>query len=276
MKPDNILVRLEHPLTAKLADFGLARRFPQGQPHARTGAPLYWAPEIQAKGSYSSKADMFSFGLVLLQCFSHWDPARDKITLQQIGAKAHGHWMSSDIVPLVLKVPSRFQPLIRGLLRRKPEDRWSALQCLGWLTSLAADSMQRSKTHTPVHFTQQDVQFPGAGLDKRETARKKRPASSSLEHRVFESTSLPFRGPTNNKTVSSPSDLPSTLPWGVPHVRSETAGASFAEPMPLSEPSTPGHEDENFSESGDDPLPTHISQDDFKQDWPGEGDNCGS
>ncbi|PNH11708.1 Serine/threonine-protein kinase ULK2 [Tetrabaena socialis] len=59
-------------LTAKVADFGLSLPLQEGATHAShrfQGTPLYCAPEVIATGHLSPKADVWSFGLMLLELF---------------------------------------------------------------------------------------------------------------------------------------------------------------------------------------------------------------
>ncbi|PNH11939.1 putative receptor-like protein kinase [Tetrabaena socialis] len=59
-------------LTAKVADFGLSLPLEEGATHAShrfQGTPLCSAPELVAAGRLSPKADLWSFGLMLLELF---------------------------------------------------------------------------------------------------------------------------------------------------------------------------------------------------------------
>ncbi|PNH01158.1 Proline-rich receptor-like protein kinase PERK7 [Tetrabaena socialis] len=59
-------------LTAKVADFGLSLPLEEGATHAShrfQGTPLCSAPELVAAGLLSPKADLWSFGLMLLELF---------------------------------------------------------------------------------------------------------------------------------------------------------------------------------------------------------------
>ena len=63
IKPANILL---HRGKVKLADFGLAKRFLQGELHSTfAGSPLNMAPEIIRGREYSEKVDVYSAGTVL-------------------------------------------------------------------------------------------------------------------------------------------------------------------------------------------------------------------
>jgi hypothetical protein len=68
IKASNIL--LDSRLRAKIADFGLAREFQEDKSHVSTaiaGTLGYMAPEYIAHGQLSEKADVYSFGVLLLE-----------------------------------------------------------------------------------------------------------------------------------------------------------------------------------------------------------------
>ncbi|KAL4639023.1 hypothetical protein ACB092_03G188300 [Castanea dentata] len=68
IKASNIL--LDSRLRAKIADFGLARSFEEDQSHISTaiaGTLGYMAPEYLAHGQLTEKADVYSFGVLLLE-----------------------------------------------------------------------------------------------------------------------------------------------------------------------------------------------------------------
>ncbi|KAL8150128.1 hypothetical protein V2J09_019936 [Rumex salicifolius] len=68
IKASNIL--LDSRLRAKIADFGLARSFEEDKSHISTaiaGTMGYMAPEYLAHGQLTEKADVYSFGVLLLE-----------------------------------------------------------------------------------------------------------------------------------------------------------------------------------------------------------------
>ncbi|KAL4574028.1 hypothetical protein LXL04_020850 [Taraxacum kok-saghyz] len=71
IKASNILLDLK--LRAKIADFGLARSFQDDKTHISTaiaGTLGYMAPEYLAHGQLTEKADVYSFGVLLLEIVS--------------------------------------------------------------------------------------------------------------------------------------------------------------------------------------------------------------
>ncbi|GFP96640.1 cysteine-rich receptor-like protein kinase 10, partial [Phtheirospermum japonicum] len=71
IKASNIL--LDDKWVPKIADFGMARLYPEDQTHINTratGTNGYMAPEYVMYGHLSEKADVFSFGVVVLELIS--------------------------------------------------------------------------------------------------------------------------------------------------------------------------------------------------------------
>ncbi|XP_058091863.1 cysteine-rich receptor-like protein kinase 3 isoform X2 [Magnolia sinica] len=68
IKLGNVL--LDENFTAKIADFGLARLFPEDKTHISTGIAGtlgYMAPEYLVRGKLTEKADVYSFGVLVIE-----------------------------------------------------------------------------------------------------------------------------------------------------------------------------------------------------------------
>ncbi|XVE75000.1 hypothetical protein DITRI_Ditri12bG0062600 [Diplodiscus trichospermus] len=68
IKLSNVL--LDEDLTPKIADFGLARLFPEDKTHISTGIAGtlgYMAPEYVVRGKLTEKADVYSFGVLVIE-----------------------------------------------------------------------------------------------------------------------------------------------------------------------------------------------------------------
>lgn len=128
LKPENILVASRTPLLLKLADFGLAN----DKTHLETfcGTQVYIAPEICQRGVYTTAVDLWSLGVIILECV--WglpsiNPQKPHERLYRGGLA----WCSSivrhandvDSVPLM-------ELLTAGMLRLNPDERLSAEACL--------------------------------------------------------------------------------------------------------------------------------------------------
>ncbi len=139
VKPENVLVRQSENgqgLVVKLADFGTSKRQVVGKMETFAGTGIYMAPEFWKRPlRYNDKVDMFSLGLIGVQCFTRWDPSSDAewTSRSPSTSREHAAWMSKVIFPHVADAPEQFRPLLRALLRRKPEKRWTANKCLKFL-----------------------------------------------------------------------------------------------------------------------------------------------
>jgi serine/threonine protein kinase len=77
IKPSNVMLVVYGTTTfrarARLADFGIASGFPattEKETGATTGTAAYLSPEQALREAATSASDIYSFGLVLLECFT--------------------------------------------------------------------------------------------------------------------------------------------------------------------------------------------------------------
>ncbi|EUB61633.1 Serine/threonine-protein kinase unc-51 [Echinococcus granulosus] len=132
LKPGNILLsyygdfpsvnEVPGPLiTFKLADFGFARFLQDGiMAETMCGSPMYMAPEVLMCQKYDARADIWSMGIIVYQCYVGKAPfyANSPEALKNIYLKT---------VDLRPKIPRETSPNLRDLLLkmliRKPADR---------------------------------------------------------------------------------------------------------------------------------------------------------
>ena len=72
LKPQNLLVNSEW--SCKVSDFGISIVSSHTTHMTCIGTPIYMAPEVLAKDKYSEKADVFSFGVLLVEIYSAMRP----------------------------------------------------------------------------------------------------------------------------------------------------------------------------------------------------------
>lgn len=187
VKPSNILME---GTTAILGDFGAAQRCVQGNLDTFTGSPIYLAPEfLEEQRNYNNKVDMFSCGMVLLERLSKWDPQSDsRWPSNALNRRMHKQWMRQTVLPHISELPEDIRPLLRGLLRRRPEKRWSALKCLEWLGYAKASGDEGIiRPHTNPRDADQETIQPGDAnsvTPERRASERKRPASAALSDPV--------------------------------------------------------------------------------------------
>ncbi|CAI2169570.1 10866_t:CDS:10 [Funneliformis geosporum] len=84
IKPDNILVENESPLSLIITDFGLSRRL-SSNPSDASGTPLYCAPEVLQKKPQRESADWWSLGQLIFSIYKGACLLRPvKVGLQEI------------------------------------------------------------------------------------------------------------------------------------------------------------------------------------------------
>lgn len=112
IKPDNIL--FDEWNTVKLADFGSAEMFKQGEESMSgvVGTPYYVAPEVLAGRDYGEKVDVWSVGVVLYVMLAGFPPFNGESVVEIFHAVLRAN----------LRFPSRVfhsvSPTVKDLLRK--------------------------------------------------------------------------------------------------------------------------------------------------------------
>lgn len=105
LKPSNILLTRDH--RAQISDFGMSVANSGQELTAETGTYRYMAPEVIRHESYSSNADVYSFGICLWQLITREVPFSTMTPIQAAYAVAEGRRPS-----IPESVPRRLQEII--------------------------------------------------------------------------------------------------------------------------------------------------------------------
>lgn len=85
LKCDNLFIDASEGIV-KIGDFGLSKAIPTGQANTCLGTPAYTAPEVYT-GQYTTKADIWSFGLCVLEMVTGETPYSECSTVGAIYIK---------------------------------------------------------------------------------------------------------------------------------------------------------------------------------------------
>lgn len=143
----NVLISENY--TAKVCDFGLASRekFSDISMNSGTGCriPIKWtAPESLRLGEYSSKSDMWSFGILLYEIYSFGRLPYPKIPLTDVVKYVEGGYR--------MEAPEGCPPKIYDIMRRawssEPKDRPTFADALNEIEKLAEETKATIPTST--------------------------------------------------------------------------------------------------------------------------------
>ena len=118
IKPENILVVVDHDGNKifKLADFGVSRILgPEKWATTYAGTPGYWAPEVRYQSKHDGRCDIFSLGLVLLECATGGNPLA-KIRNGELYKLCMDNKLHSILFEAVFKWTDSFSSVIMEML----------------------------------------------------------------------------------------------------------------------------------------------------------------
>ena len=84
LKPENMVLSMNHRGHLKLVDFGFAKRIQGKMQKTKTncGTPAYIAPEIVKAMPYSFEVDVWSFGVLMVEIVTGETPFQAEDTLE--------------------------------------------------------------------------------------------------------------------------------------------------------------------------------------------------
>ncbi|XP_027063249.2 uncharacterized protein [Coffea arabica] len=134
LKPSNIL--LDEDMVAHVSDFGISKMFGEGESilHTNTLATLgYIAPEYGSEGIVSTRIDVYSFGIVLIETFSRMKPSDEMFS----GDLSLRSWVEDCL-------PDALQVVDANLIRPEDEHFTHKLKCVLLIMNLALNCCRES------------------------------------------------------------------------------------------------------------------------------------
>ncbi|MFF1480817.1 class IV lanthionine synthetase LanL [Streptomyces sp. NPDC058301] len=157
--PNNVMVTPDGQLL--LIDLEMAAR--QGERWVLGATPGYTAPELRALDQVAPASapgvDLYALGATVLHALSGADPlfAADRPAAD--GARPEEERLAGLVGLLARDTPmvGRFAPLVRGLMRDDPADRWTLERARQFVTGAAADAPPERRAPVPTARTTADA-----------------------------------------------------------------------------------------------------------------------
>lgn len=133
VKPSNVVLGDELPLTAKLTDFGVAALVEADRENEVVGTPTYMAPELLEGLPPSASADIYALGLVLYELWADDHPFRRPATAATTAAVCAREFQP--LADLHAGLPPELCTTIDRCIGAAPEDRPSPAELKAVLTT---------------------------------------------------------------------------------------------------------------------------------------------
>ncbi|KAK9268125.1 hypothetical protein L1049_010565 [Liquidambar formosana] len=130
LKPNNVL--LDEDMVAHVGDFGIAKLLDEEETmtHTKTLATVgYMAPEYGSEGVVSTKGDVYSYGILLMETFTR-KKSTDEMFVEEMSLK---RWVEESLPHAVIEVADA------NLLRRDEEHFATKKDCISSVLDLALD-----------------------------------------------------------------------------------------------------------------------------------------
>ncbi|XP_059638762.1 receptor kinase-like protein Xa21 [Cornus florida] len=104
LKPGNVL--LDEDMVAHVGDFGIAKILAKNKTATQTetlGTVGYIAPEYGSEGRVSTKGDIYSYGIMLLETFTRKNP-RNEIFIEELSLR---QWVNASLPQKIIEVIDR-------------------------------------------------------------------------------------------------------------------------------------------------------------------------
>ena len=157
LKPSNILFRADR--NPVLTDFGIAKLLQDSGELTMgggiLGSPSYLSPEQAGfSGEVDGRSDLYSLGVILYEMLT----GRRPFTGENFAAIIMAH--HQDPIPRLPEKLICFQPIIEGLLAKRPEDRFQSGAELIQAIRNGSSVVHRPSHHSRVNYTPTPVQPP--------------------------------------------------------------------------------------------------------------------
>ncbi|KAJ3704174.1 hypothetical protein LUZ61_007879 [Rhynchospora tenuis] len=222
LKPANVL--LDENYNAKIADFGISKKFNKNKTHDTTtnrfGTPGYYAPELYTLRQFSPKSDVYNFGLLVLEIIagctiSHYPTKNNGDVLQHV---VWHRWKDKETLTDIID-PSISNDCVQewierciqiGLLciqndRNKRPDMEGVWQMLNTNKTLSAPDYPGFLPEDSISLSKEETKVGSTSLSKEET--KVGSTSLSKEETKVGSTSLPKEEMTVSSTSLSKEEM---------------------------------------------------------------------